>query len=389
MSRPFARQVFVVRCLSDSKSQGLPPTGTAKAGDFEVVADGSVVGSYSLKLIKRRTPESPYAGLMVQFSRPLLDKPELVEAISYDIVRDSPLQAIGTTVQQDVPRTIATLERAGFRWCDITSRGRKTYEMRNGINIHVPQLRIVFDESAQASKLQLFDQFRPPRVQLATSSPVKRMQYGFLFGSNGILVQSSGLKDGIPEPQVEGAGESNERILVEDPLRRLSRFAAKSRDYPVLLEDTMLFIEHFNHDYTHYPMLPGPDTKRWWAALGDQGVLNLMGATTSRRAKLVCQMGVLTADGAYHVFRAEVQGKISTKPRKISDWRDFLPYTSPFNFHTIFEPSGSDKTYAEMLPGEFRAFDYRSQCADDVSNFLLSRADMASVTQIPIFELGG
>lgn len=218
--------------------------------------------------------------------------------------------------------------------------------------------------------MRLRPSLRCREVFLSTGSPVKRGQYEFLFRAAGITANESSIRVTPPEPQVDGQGYRDEEILVRDPLKRLARFAAKSGSYPLILEDTMLFVEHFNTEYDKKPILPGPDTKRWWTALGSSGLLNLMGSSNRRDATFVCQMGVLTKDGDYSVFRAERRGRIAYSERKPSNENKYFPYVIPHNFHTIFIPEGSEKTYSEMLPGEFRSHDYRAACVSLVTRFL-------------------
>lgn len=222
-------------------------------------------------------------------------------------------------------------------------------------------------------------------VYLSTGSPVKLGQYNFLFRAAGITTRKSTIGASPPEPQVDGQGLLEEEILVRDPLKRLARFAAKTDSYPLILEDTMLFVEHFNADFANSPILPGPDTKRWWNALGSSGLLNLMGRSARRKATFVCQMGVLTRDGNYSVFRSERSGRISFQERILHEEADYFPYVIPHNFHSIFVPAGSKKTYAEMRPGEFRSYDYRADCVSQVIRFLHGSVSAPAVSQPELF----
>lgn len=280
--------------------------------------------------------------------------------------------------------TTRLLETPALRICEVTSRSW-TFEATRENNAHTSSSSTVLSPKIRDEIMRLCP-FLPCReVFLSTGSPVKRGQYEFLFRAAGINANESSIRVTPPEPQVDGQGNRDEEILVRDPLKRLARFAAKSGSYPLILEDTMLFVEHFNTEYEKKPILPGPDTKRWWTALGSSGLLNLMGSSTRRDATFVCQMGVLTKDGDYSVFRAERRGRIAYSERKPSNENRYFPYVIPHNFHTIFIPEGSEKTYSEMLPGEFRSHDYRADCVSLVTRFLQDEGRSKSDVQSRLF----
>lgn len=194
------------------------------------------------------------------------------------------------------------------------------------------------------------------RIHLATGSALKLRQYDFLLERIGLCVAAVRYVPRLFEPQVDGTGASNEAALVAEPLKTLSRFAARNDGYPLVVEDTMLFIDHFNREV---PALPGPDTKRWWLALGNAGLLELMGHSQARDAKYVCQLGVSTAPGDYKIFRVEVSGSIATEERTSRVGRENFPRTNANYFHPVFIPRGTRRTLGEMDEEEFARFDYR------------------------------
>lgn len=209
------------------------------------------------------------------------------------------------------------------------------------------------------------------QIHIATSSKLKLRQYDFLLGELGISVAAVQHVPTLFEPQVEGTSESSEAALVAEPLKTLSRFAARTDGYPLVVEDTMLFVDHFNRDVR---ALPGPDTKRWWLALGNGGLLELMGDTLGRGATYVCQLGVSTAPGSYEIFRVEVRGSIATGERTSRAARDNFPRTNAEYFHPVFVPLGSERTLGEMDADEFARFDYRRAVVEQASEFLIEAA---------------
>lgn len=220
----------------------------------------------------------------------------------------------------------------------------------------------------------------PDRVVFfSTGSAPKLQQYRHLLGEHGLSVQPVRPLPSLHEPQVDGSGARAEIVLVELPLKDLARFAARDATFPLVVEDTMLFVEHFNRDWAH-PMLPGPDTKRWWHALGNEGLLDLLVGSDRRQALYVCQLGVLTREGRYHSFRAEVPGRISEAPRSAPEAWAAFPRANATYFHQVFVPESANKTLAEMPPDTFRHFDYRRRAVGEAVQTLQDAARPARQT---------
>jgi len=214
----------------------------------------------------------------------------------------------------------------------------------------------------------------PPAIFLGTGSPSKRTQYEYLLRCHGFEAKRASHGLLLPEPQVEGHGLHDETALVSEPLKYAARWLAKEHLYPFLIEDTMLFIEHFNRNYDEAPLLPGPDTKRWWAALGYEGILEALEGSRRRRAKYGCQIGLHTDRRQYKFFRAEVHGRIAYEARVAVPANEAFPYTNPTFFHPIFIPDGSDLTLAEMDAAGFARFDYRRRCLAKASGTMKATA---------------
>jgi inosine/xanthosine triphosphate pyrophosphatase family protein len=214
----------------------------------------------------------------------------------------------------------------------------------------------------------------PPVLYFGSRSDKKLQQYGYLLRCFGAKLSQAKTLAPLTEPQVEGDGRDSEQALVSEPLKLFSRFTERDKSYPFVVEDTMLFIEHFNEDFKRRPILPGPDTKRWWAALGIDGVLRTMKGSKRRSAIYVCQLGANLAGGTYRYYRAEVQGQIALASRSSPLAEASFPYANPTFFHKIFVPDGSSRTLAEMEPSEFRLYDYRRKCLRDAIPELLANA---------------
>jgi inosine/xanthosine triphosphate pyrophosphatase family protein len=224
-----------------------------------------------------------------------------------------------------------------------------------------------------------------PVVYLGSGSKEKREQYAMLFRQYGLLLRSLPTSISLPEPQIDGSGTAVESELVAFPLRASSRFIASSNSYPVVIDDTMLFVEAFNRSYSNCRLLPGPDTKRWWAALGADGLLGLLGNSSRRSAHYVCQLGVHYAPGEYESFRYELPGRISYEARSTRDAIDQFPRSNATFFHVLFIPDGSERTLGEMEPEEFIRYDYRRHCLAKAAASIRSR--MNDTRQLDLFQL--
>jgi inosine/xanthosine triphosphate pyrophosphatase family protein/GNAT superfamily N-acetyltransferase len=220
-----------------------------------------------------------------------------------------------------------------------------------------------------------------PQVYFGTSSTEKLWQYQHLMRCYGLGLRRLRPTVSFVEPQVEGFGAASEAALVAEPLKWFARFAAKADTYPLIIEDTMLFIEHFNSDWAVRSILPGADTKRWWQALEAGGVLRLMEGSTQRAARYVCQLGVNAGPGDYRTFRAELNGSIAHEPS--DNYTDEFPLSNGTFFHAIFVPDGETRTLAELEPHEFVSHDYRRNCVRAAAPFLHECA--ARIGQIELF----
>ncbi|WP_082383532.1 non-canonical purine NTP pyrophosphatase [Frigoribacterium sp. RIT-PI-h] len=274
-------------------------------------------------------------------------------------------------VASSAPHVANILEVHGFRWCESSEDYRyRILELAQPVNAGLQM---------SGSSFAVNPDF--PTIHLATGSAVKKSQYAHLFRRWGLNTQISNLSRWAYEPQVDGDGTDEERALVEAPLRHIAKLSARANSFPIVVEDTMLFIEHFNRDYLR-PLLPGPDTKRWWGALGSDGLLDLMRGSKRRRARFVAQLGISYESGSYQTFRAEVDGFISEQSRDSEAQQRNFPFSNPFNFHNIFVPIGSELAYSEMDPGTFRRHDYRTACVDKAAPSIRARVLGNRPTQV-------
>jgi inosine/xanthosine triphosphate pyrophosphatase family protein/GNAT superfamily N-acetyltransferase len=222
-----------------------------------------------------------------------------------------------------------------------------------------------------------------PQVYFGTSSIEKLTQYQHLMRCYGLGLRRLRPTVSLTEPQVEGYDRTSEAALVAEPLKWFSRFAANAGTYPVVIEDTMLFIELFNTGWPERAILPGADTKRWWQALESEGLLALMEGSRRRRARYVCQLGVNAGPGIYRTFRTELSGSIARAITAPDPAADRFPLTNGTFFHSVFVPAGEERTLAQLAPEDFLAHDYRRRCVAAAAGFLHKCA--ARPAQVELF----
>lgn len=103
---------------------------------------------------------------------------------------------------------------------------------------------------------------------------------------------------------------------------------------PVLVEDTGLVFAAWNG-------LPGALVKWFLSSLGNAGTCRLLQHESNRAATATTMFGYY--DGTlYRTFSGSIEGIITESPRG----------TQGFGWDAIFQPVGSERTFAEMAPEE-------------------------------------
>jgi XTP/dITP diphosphohydrolase len=124
--------------------------------------------------------------------------------------------------------------------------------------------------------------------------------------------------------------------------------AFKRCHLPVIVEDAGLFVDALNG-------FPGPYTAYAYKTIGNNGLLKLMENVEDRKATF--QSAIAYCDsytGAPACFEGEAAGKITNEERRGNS-------KLGFGFDPIFQPSGSEKTFAEMTIEEKNGFSHRAK----------------------------
>ncbi len=155
---------------------------------------------------------------------------------------------------------------------------------------------------------------------------------------------------GRPLTQTSLPLEEIQAIDLEPVVRYKAHQAYSHLGRPVLVEDTSLTFAAWNG-------LPGALIKWFLTSLGTEGICKLLRRETNRTATattLFCY-----SDGTdARVFSGTVQGIVPEIPRG----------TNGFGWDAIFQPLGSDQTFAEMTSEEKDRFSMRRMALEQLRN---------------------
>lgn len=136
--------------------------------------------------------------------------------------------------------------------------------------------------------------------------------------------------------------------IKDDSLRNIAltslKFLTESFNEPVFVEDSGFFIKALNG-------FPGPIAGYVHKKLGNQNVLALLKDKDDRSAyfKSVIAFKISSKDPV--TFEGKTMGKIIDKERG----------SKGFDYDTIFQPGGSDRTFGEMSTEEKNDFSHRGK----------------------------
>ena len=133
----------------------------------------------------------------------------------------------------------------------------------------------------------------------------------------------------------------------EDIAKGKAKYAAKSVNKPVIVEDTGLYFDA-------YKDFPGIHSKFVFQKIGYDGIFRLL-RDKSRKATFKTVIAYCESGKEPIIFVGINEGKMSDKLRGVSHPR--LPYDS------IFIPDGDDRTFAEMTKEEKAKYSARAKAA--------------------------
>lgn len=119
-----------------------------------------------------------------------------------------------------------------------------------------------------------------------------------------------------------------------------------------IVEDTSLTFESLNG-------LPGPLIKWFLSSIGTEGLVTLVNKLGNTKAEAKTIIGYAKNLNEVYFFEGSISGEIAG-PRG----------TSGFGWDPIFQPEGSDKTFAEMGQEEKNKISHRSIATNKLAEFL-------------------
>ncbi|XP_024527439.1 inosine triphosphate pyrophosphatase [Selaginella moellendorffii] len=173
-------------------------------------------------------------------------------------------------------------------------------------------------------------------VTFVTGNAKKLEEVKMILGNS---IPFSTLRVDLPELQGEPEEISKEK----------ARIAAKQIDGAVLVEDTCLCFNALHG-------LPGPYVKWFLQKLGHEGLNNMLAAYKDKSAYALCVFSLALGPGFEPTtFVGRTEGKI-------------VPARGPadFGWDPVFQPDGSDFTYAEMPKDEKNKISHRRRALDKV-----------------------
>ncbi len=115
---------------------------------------------------------------------------------------------------------------------------------------------------------------------------------------------------------------------------------------PLIVEDAALFVDALEG-------FPGPYAAYAYKTIHNKGILKLMENISNRKATFHSSIVYLDEETVPLVFEGEAKGQI-TQGERIGDGK------AGFGFDPIFQPLGTEKTFAEMTLEEKNGFSHRA-----------------------------
>lgn len=185
-------------------------------------------------------------------------------------------------------------------------------------------------------------------VFFATGNVNKFNEACSVLGSRGLALGMLRVKD--VEIQSDSLKEIASASVVE---------AFKRCNLPVFVEDAGLFIEALNG-------FPGPYTAYVYKTINNEGILKLLNNMENRRAKFQSAIAYLDETLSEPLcFMGESSGKITLTQRRQQG-------KPGFGFDPIFQPDGSEKSFAEMTIEEKNGFSHRADALQKFAQYYKS-----------------
>jgi non-canonical purine NTP pyrophosphatase (RdgB/HAM1 family) len=176
------------------------------------------------------------------------------------------------------------------------------------------------------------------------------MKILFLTGNKGKLDEAKAIIPEIEGMEVElvEIQEIDSRKIIEHKLAEAARQTTEN----LMVDDVSVSLECLKG-------MPGPLIKWFLKTLGNEGIVEITKKMGNNRAEVCAQIGFRNNDGTVEFFEGLVKG-IIVEPRG----------ENGFGWDAIFQPDGSDKTYAEMSMEEKNGVSHRRLALEKLKQHL-------------------
>jgi len=156
-------------------------------------------------------------------------------------------------------------------------------------------------------------------------------------------------KYGIAVGMLKLKGDEIQSDNLQKIAEHSAMYAYQKSSLPIFVEDAGLFIEALSG-------FPGPYAAYVYKTIHNRGLVKLMEGIQDRRAAFRSVISYCDEESASKPlsFEGESRGIITTSERRAEG-------KGGFGFDPIFQPEGSDKTFAEMTITEKNGYSHRSR----------------------------
>ncbi len=174
-----------------------------------------------------------------------------------------------------------------------------------------------------------------------------------------ISLADAGIQKEIPEPF---------QTLKENAEEKASTIHRLTAGENCFSEDTGLAVDYLQGEpgvhsarYAGEPVSSEKNTTKLLAALGDTSF------RTARFITVIC----LIFENQLHFFEGRCEGRILLKPTGVDG----------FGYDPVFQPEGSEKSFAEMNADEKNSYSHRRKAADALIAFLKTKTESTRYAQ--------
>lgn len=172
----------------------------------------------------------------------------------------------------------------------------------------------------------------------------------FITGSKDKLLEIKSVLGDVEQLEIDlpEIQSLNAREIIEEKLKE----ARKHHLGEFIVEDTSLYFSALNG-------LPGPFVKWFLKAIGNEGLYKIVKTFGNSQAEVKTIIGYASAEGEIKFFEGNFTGTI-VEPRG----------NNGFGWDSIFQPNGTNKTFAELTTGEKNSFSMRKIAAEKLKEYL-------------------